>query len=113
MTINCRILLVAWMFGCASGLSGCGPVVLVPPEPEPTPAQPWTAEPVYLPEVTQAWQSVHGPVIPDVTSDKCPNCNGTRRVGDTRTEKTCPECGGSGRKTTRAAATAPTNECET
>ena len=116
MTRRSRIpsfLSVALLLSLSIVAPGCRPVVVVPPEPEPTPTQPWKAEAAYLPEVTQAWQSVNGPITPDVTSDKCPNCNGTGRVGDTRTEKTCPECNGTGKKTTRSAAIAPTNECET
>ena len=116
MTKRCHYqtnLLWLCVFSATIVAGGCRPVVPVPPEPGPTPAQPWKAEPVYLPEVTQAWQELNEPVGPEVTSDKCPNCNGTGRIGDTRFEKTCPECNGTGKKTTRSAAIAPTNECET
>lgn len=110
---HCYTLLLLCVFGGAIVVTGCRPLVPVVPEPEPTPAQPWKAEPVYLPEVTQAWRSVNEPVVPDVASDKCPNCNGLGRVGDTRTEKVCPECNGTGKKSSRSAAIAPANECET
>lgn len=91
------------MLGCRSDL--------ITPDPLPTPAAPWSAQPIYLPEVTQAWQSVTGPVTPDVVSDKCQNCDGTGRVGDTRTEKVCPECNGTGKKSTRAASS-QADECD-
>lgn len=48
--------------------------------------------------VTGVWSTTDAasPIAPD---DRCENCQGTGRLGDGRVETTCPECGGTGKKT--------------